>query len=267
MLEAKGRDQGDKFGRIATRKVKWEFIAGAAISQTANVFGGKVYVGSNDGCVYCLDAKTGALVWKHQAAPADRWLISFGRMTSVWPVRTDVLVDDGVAYFGSGIFPHEGMFVNALDVTTLTRKWRNACYGYGLAGHIFASKSVVVLPTELKGFHGHQLMFTRSSGSEFRGGWGPEVKANRDLLHSGGGGAVAGGVRYTTDYNNTILARNVEGEHDGQKRKTHWYRRINNMVFDPRQTAYAGGVFYVLGNAYQHRGPSRPPSGTGGAAS
>jgi len=248
-----------------TAAIRWEFLTGGAVTCSANIVDGKVYVGSDDGYVYCLDAKTGKLIWKHKPVTADRWFISFGRMSSMWPVRTDVLVDDGTAYFGSGTFPHEGMFVNALDVKTLTRKWRNACYGYGLAGHVFASKSVVVLPTELKGFHGHQLMFGRAGGAEFRGQWDSEVKANRDLLHGGGGGAVVDGIRYTTDYNNTILARDVKGEHGGQKRKVHWYRRINSMVFDPRQTAYAGGVFYALGNACQHRGPYRPPSGTGGA--
>ncbi len=249
----------------ATGRVRWDFVTGGAITCTPNYSDGKLYAGSDDGNVYCLDAKTGALLWKHDPVRPDRWLISFGRMSSVWPVRTDILIDEGVAYFGSGIFPHEGMFVNALDVKSQERKWRSACYGYGLAGHSFLSKSVLILPTGLKGFHGHQLMFTRSSGAQYRGHWDDEVKANRELLHGGGGGVVVDGVRYTADHNNGFTARIDEDERTGQKRKTHWYKRINGMLFDPRQTAYAGGVFYLLGNAYEHRGPNRPPGGTGGA--
>ena len=248
-----------------TAAIKWQYVTGGAITCSATLADGNVYVGSDDGYVYCLDAKTGVLVWKYDPVKRDRWLISFGRMSSVWPVRTDVVIDEGVGYFGSGIFPHEGMFINALDVKKQERNWRSACYGYGLAGHGFLAKSVFVLPTELKGFHGRQLMFKRSDGGEHRGGWSPEVKANRNLLHEGGGGAVVDGVRYTTNYNNNVQARDIKDEHDGKKRKMHWQVNVPGMIFDSRQTAYAGGVFYVLGNAYQHVGPNRPPSGSGGA--
>ncbi len=213
-----------------TAAIRWEFVAGGAITCSANYVHGKIYVGSDDGYVYCLDAKTGTLVWKRKPVTADRWFISFGRMASMWPIRTDVLVDKGTAYFGSGIFPHEGMFVSALDVKTRRRIWRTVCYRYGLAGHVFVSESTVILPTELKGFHGgHQLQFSRATGGQHRGQWDPEVKANQDLLFRGGGGTVVDGVRYLTDYNNTIMARNVEGEYT-DKRKVLWYTRINGML-------------------------------------
>jgi len=94
----------------ATGKVRWEFVAGAAVNRTPMIWEDKVYVGSDDGHAYCLDAKTGTLVWKFKAAPADRWLLAYGKPVSVWPIRTDVLVDDGVAYFGAGVFPHDGTF-------------------------------------------------------------------------------------------------------------------------------------------------------------
>jgi len=246
----------------ATGKPRWEFVTGGAIECSANFVDGLIYVGSDDGYVYCLDAKTGTLAWKHKPVTADKWLISFGRMSSIWPVRTDVLVDGGVAYFGSGIFPHEGMFINSLDVKARQRIWRTACYGYGLAGHVFLSESTVILPTELKGFHNHQLQFDRATGGVHRGEWDSEVRASEDFLFRGGGGTVVDGVRYMTDYSNTIAARNVEGEHT-DKRKVLWYTRVSGMLLDPRQTAYAGGVFYAIGNRYgQH--PDRPLEGRGG---
>lgn len=89
----------------ATGKTRWEFVGAASMNCTPTVDEGKVYVGNDDGYVYCLDAVSGKLIWKSKAASGERWFISFERMTSILPVRTNVLVDDGVAYFGTGVFP------------------------------------------------------------------------------------------------------------------------------------------------------------------
>ena len=98
-----------------TGELIWEFVTGSAVGRSATYSDGKVYIGSDDGNAYCIDAKSGDLIWKYKAAPADRWMFSFGQMTSAWPVRTDVVVNDGIAYFGAGVFPHDGTFVYALD--------------------------------------------------------------------------------------------------------------------------------------------------------
>ena len=119
-----------------TGKKRWEFLTGAAVTCAPNYAAGKIYIGSDDGHVYCLDAGTGAQVWKHKPVTDERWFISFGRMSSIWPVRTDVLVDEGIAYFGAGVFPHDGMYVNALNAESGKRLWRSVCSGYGFAGHL-----------------------------------------------------------------------------------------------------------------------------------
>ncbi|MFP6658173.1 MAG: PQQ-binding-like beta-propeller repeat protein, partial [Pirellulales bacterium] len=177
-----------------TGQKRWEFLAGAAITCAPNYADGKIYVGSDDAYLYCLDAQTGKQVWKHKPVAADRWFLSFGRMSSIWPVRTDVLVDEGSAYFGAGVFPHDGMYVNAIDAKYGKRLWRSVCYGYGFAGHLFASKSSLVLPTELKGFHRHQVKFRRSDGS-ISSDRDAEIDARNEYLHSSGGSVVTGGVR------------------------------------------------------------------------
>ncbi|HEY2572939.1 MAG TPA: PQQ-binding-like beta-propeller repeat protein [Verrucomicrobiaceae bacterium] len=46
-------------------------------------------------------------------------------MTSRWPVRTGVLVDDGIAYFGAGVFPHENVYLYAVDAATGKVIWKN----------------------------------------------------------------------------------------------------------------------------------------------
>jgi outer membrane protein assembly factor BamB len=44
---------------------KWSFKTGAFVSATPAVAEGKVFVGSQDGKIYCLDAYTGALIWNY----------------------------------------------------------------------------------------------------------------------------------------------------------------------------------------------------------
>jgi outer membrane protein assembly factor BamB len=46
--------------------VRWEFAAGAEISSSANFHRDRVLFGSQDATLYCLQAASGALVWKHQ---------------------------------------------------------------------------------------------------------------------------------------------------------------------------------------------------------
>ncbi len=45
----------------------WNFTTGIGIKSSPAVVDGKVYIGPDDGYVYCLDAKNGSLVWKRYA--------------------------------------------------------------------------------------------------------------------------------------------------------------------------------------------------------
>ncbi len=108
-----------------TAQVRWAFHTGAPVRLAPAVEGGRVYFGSDDGHAYCLRADDGAQVWRLQAGPEDDRLIGNGRIVSRWPVRTGVLVDDGTAYFGAGVFPHEGVYVCAVDADDGRLVWRN----------------------------------------------------------------------------------------------------------------------------------------------
>ncbi len=244
-----------------TGQVRWEFLAAGAITCAPYAAEGKIWAGSDDGYIYCLDAKTGKQEWKYKAVKDDRWFISFGRLSSIWPVRTDVLVDKGTAYFGAGIFPHDGMYVNALDVKARKPRWRSVCYAYGFAGHIFAAEDLMVLPTEFKGFHGHQLSYNRADGS-IGGDWS-RLKEHRELLQSGGG-VVAGGIRVTGRHG-SLMAWKTENEHEPGGRKNIWVTHKRSITFDPRDTAMAGGVAYLTGSDFEQHGADAPVTGTGGA--
>lgn len=246
-----------------TGQKRWEFLTGAAITCAPNYAAGKIYIGSDDAHVYCLDARTGEQVWKHKPVTDDRWFISFGRMSSIWPVRTDVLVDEGSAYFGAGVFPHDGMYVNAIHARSGKREWRSVCSGYGFAGHLFASKTSLVLPTELKGFHRHQVKFRRSDGS-LSSEQDPEIDARREYLNENDGGVVIGGIHYTSRNDSVMAWKKDDGKADGG-RKQIWGQRVVGMLFDSRDTLYAGGVVYYAANEHRDRGQGQPAEGKDGA--
>ena len=134
---------------------RWSFFTGAAVRLAPTVVDGRVYVGSDDGYAYCLDAGSGRLIWNYRAGPADEWFIGRGEMISRWPVRTGILVDDGVAYFGAGIFPHENVYMCGVDAADGHVLWRNDNISHQEAGredlspqgYLLASPTHIYVPS------------------------------------------------------------------------------------------------------------------------
>ena len=112
----------------------WSFYTEGPIRLAPTIAAGKAYFGSDDGQVYCLDAQTGAEQWRLRVGPTDDRLLSRGKMISRWPVRTGVLVDQGLAYFGAGVFPHETVYLAAADALTGKIVWRNDAISQADAG-------------------------------------------------------------------------------------------------------------------------------------
>ena len=201
----------------ATGRQRWQFTAAAAMNRTPSYYEGRVYVGSDDGHVYCLDAKTGEQLWKFKAVPHDRWLISYGRLVSVWPVRSDVVVDGGIAYFTAGILPHEGTFLFAIDAKTGKQLWCNASQGAQMrrdaiapAGHLIISTKTIWVPRDHLGYsqgHGMLISFERDGGRH------PVKVKDPDAIPWQGDppvyGAVVGATRYLGD-----MAQAAKHEHN-----------------------------------------------------
>ncbi len=80
----------------------WSFTAGGPIDSPPTYYKGLVLFGSNDGYVYALRAKDGALAWRFRAAPIDRRIMAWERVESKWPVHGSVLVHKGVLYCTAG---------------------------------------------------------------------------------------------------------------------------------------------------------------------
>ena len=108
-----------------TGKPRWSAPTDGPVRLAPAVWQDNVYVGSDDGFVYCLRASDGGEQWKFRAAPSSRKVLGSGKMVSLWPVRTGVLVDDGIAYFGAGIFPAEGVYMHAVDAEDGKLIWCN----------------------------------------------------------------------------------------------------------------------------------------------
>ena len=51
---------------------KWKFYTEGPVRCAPACWRGRVYAGSDDGYLYCLDGQTGHVVWKFRGAPTDR---------------------------------------------------------------------------------------------------------------------------------------------------------------------------------------------------
>jgi outer membrane protein assembly factor BamB len=141
----------------------WVFVTGGPVRFAPQVVEDRVYLASDDGFVYCLAAETGQLVWQFRAAPSARQLVGNGRMISRWPLRTGVVVVDGILYVTAGMWPSEGVFVYALNAETGEVKWVNdtsgtvnlptanpgayAISGVGPTGYLLSGTGALVVPT------------------------------------------------------------------------------------------------------------------------
>jgi len=111
-----------------TGKVRWRFFTGGPVRFAPVASEGGVWFGSDDGHVYCLDAATGKLRWKVYGQPdgrKDRNLLGNRRLIPMWPIRGGVVLHNDLIYFSAGLWPEEGVFIQAVDAKTGRRLWVN----------------------------------------------------------------------------------------------------------------------------------------------
>lgn len=142
---------------VTSGRINWTFFAEGPVRFAPTIYNGRVYFGSDDGCVYCLDAEKGKLIWKYRPGHSDEKVIGNGAMISLWPVRTAVLADDGTVYFAAGVFPYEGIYICAVSADDGSVIWRNDTIGdraheldYGGIsphGYPLASKDILYVPS------------------------------------------------------------------------------------------------------------------------
>ena len=112
-----GASKNDSVTAVDLRsgEMLWRFFAEGPVRFAPLHHKGRVYFGADDGALYCLDAKTGSLQWRFQAAPTGRKVIGSERVISVWPVRGGPVLVDGKIHFTVGVWPFEGTFLYSVD--------------------------------------------------------------------------------------------------------------------------------------------------------
>ncbi len=112
--------QNDSVTAIDTKtgEERWQFFAEGPVRFAPVAVNGEVYFGSDDGCVYGVSASDGSLLWKFNAGESARKVVGNDRLTSVWPIRGGPVLSEGKLYFTVGVWPFEGNFLYALDVTS-----------------------------------------------------------------------------------------------------------------------------------------------------
>ena len=172
---------------IATGNEKWVFFTDGPVRYSPTIWNKHIYFGSDDGYVYCLNAKNGKLNWKYRPGPKDKKVLGNGNMISLWPIRTSVLVEDGIVYFGAGVFPYDGLYVCALNAKDGSILWKNddldddafelTYGGVSPQSYIIASKTKLfvpsgrAMPAVFDRETGKFLQYLRTSGKQ-GGTWG-----------------------------------------------------------------------------------------------
>jgi outer membrane protein assembly factor BamB len=113
----------------ATGKLRWTFTADAPVRFTPAVWRDRVFAVSDDGCLYCLAAGDGRVLWQVRGGPKHEMILGNQRMISRWPARGGPVVADGIVYFGAGIWPSEGIFLYAIDAASGQKLWCNDSSG------------------------------------------------------------------------------------------------------------------------------------------
>jgi outer membrane protein assembly factor BamB len=101
-----------------TGREKWVFFTNGPVRLPPSFHDGKLYFGSDDGCVYCIYCDSGQIVWRHEVSPDKAQIPIDGRLTSLWPCRTGVLVQDSKVYFAASLLPWQKTYLCALDAST-----------------------------------------------------------------------------------------------------------------------------------------------------
>jgi len=142
----------------------WKFYTDGPVRFAPTVYNGKVYFGSDDGYVYCLDGADGSLVWSKRATSSDELMFANGRMVSVCPARTAVLVDNDVAYWGAGLFAgaQTGLsrYLCACNAANGTEVW-TVTPPKPLQGYPLASTTYLYMPAGKS----TPVMFRRTNGN------------------------------------------------------------------------------------------------------
>jgi len=146
-----------------TGKERWAFYVDSPVRFAPAFRQGRLYIAGDDGCLYCLRAKTGKLIWAKRGGPREDMVLGNGRMISRWPARGAPTIIDDIVYFSAGIWPSEGIYIYALEPESGEVLWVNdssggmlmdqphptarANSGVSVQGYLSAAGDTLLVPT------------------------------------------------------------------------------------------------------------------------
>ncbi|MDD4888945.1 MAG: PQQ-binding-like beta-propeller repeat protein [Phycisphaerae bacterium] len=123
---------------MADGKPKWAFHVGSRVDYPPTLYRGLCLFAARDGWVYCLDAATGQPVYRLPAGPRERYIGGREKLESRWPLQSDVLIANGVAYVAGGeggglaFKPETGERVGAKDAAAIALGYKGVPGGRDL---------------------------------------------------------------------------------------------------------------------------------------
>ena len=257
---------------------RWSFVTDGPVRIAPCAVDGKIYFGSDDGYAYCLNASDGALVWKYRPADPGPKIINNGRLIPLYPCRTGVLVEDGIAYFACGMLPWRDSHLCAVNADT-GRIDRAGCFveqlkNKTLEGAPALTADSLVFP---QGRVAPQL-YRRSDGQDqgqLKGSGGGSivvVSLDSTVLHGPATDSRRGGIRSSdpktreavasygrgkalvvAEHNAYMLTDNQLVASDLRKRETKWTVPCDcpNSLIASGTALFAGGADQIAAFAIQ----------------
>ena len=175
-----GSDNGNLYALdAATGSEVWQFKTGGAIRSSPTVAGGIVYFLSSDTYLYAIHSADGSLAWKYQAQP-DGQPTDYG---------SNPTVSNGIVYINTSAY------LVAVNAATGAQIWQNYIDFYSNDNSPTVVDGVVYDPTFNGG--GPVVAFDAATGSLIRNYTGGIGRGNP---------AVVNGVVYATDENHLLDA-------------------------------------------------------------
>ena len=168
-----------------TGKERWTFFTEGPVRLAPTLHGGNLFVGSDDGHAYCISTE-GKLIWRKRLATSDYRIAGNNRIISAWPLRTGILVRDGLAYAGAGMFPSEGVHIVAFSSADGKEKWRTTRTDKPAQGNLLVSNDRVYVPAG----RNNPVVYDRATGKHLRtmkGGGGTYALLTGNILVFGPG--------------------------------------------------------------------------------
>ncbi|MEN9545627.1 MAG: Serine/threonine-protein kinase AfsK, partial [Verrucomicrobiota bacterium] len=146
-----------------TGATRWNHFCGGPVRYAPTVAGDRVVVGADDGWIRALRLSDGRQLWAVRIGPEQPWISGNGRLISPHPIRSGLLVAEGTVYATAGLFPLEGTYLVALNLTDGTLRWRRLLGNVSPQGYLVDAGADLIVPNG----RASPRVYSRSNG-DFR---------------------------------------------------------------------------------------------------